>query len=252
MKAERRHELETNDLAKKIIQAPDYFKIYGGRIALGIVVLVAVGMLINYRIHTNRENLAVSEQSVAEAREAVTQLASPNLMGPSDQVAMRRRELISNATQAIDRVNERSEDPKLLVQATVLRGDLYWTVANLVALPGATTREALAVEPKPDMALEQAEAAYKLVLENYSDQMLPTATARFGLAAIAENRGKWDQAKQQYEAINADSKMSDSNKKLAETRLGLLPQLEKGVYLTHTVSPSTQAATESTTQPAAH
>src|SRR5689334_18422217 len=65
MKSERRHDLETNDLAKKIIQAPDYFKTYGGQIALVVIVAVAVALLVNYRIRSKRANLSATEEGLA-------------------------------------------------------------------------------------------------------------------------------------------------------------------------------------------
>lgn len=242
MKAERRHDLETNDLAKKIIQAPDYFKLYGGRIPLGVVLVVVAVLLVNYQIRNKRANLAASQEGVGAARDAVVQLGMLNAMaGPPQEVAVRRQQLISNAVQAIDTVNERSEDPKLLSQAQVLRGDLYWTVANLSELPGAATQPALAVEPKAEDALGQAESAYKRVLESYADQKLPAVTARFGLAAIAENRGKWDDARHQYETLAADPNVPAVYKTQAQTRLGLLSHMEKGVFVA-TSAPATQPA----------
>jgi tetratricopeptide (TPR) repeat protein len=260
MKAERRHELETNDLAKKIIQAPDYFKLYGGRVALGVVVLVALVMLINYRMRSKREDLMLAQSGVADAREAVGRLASPNVnMGAPEQVAARRRELVSEATEAIDRVNERSEDPILLAQAAVVRGDMYWTIANLPELPGAATRPALAVEPKADVALEQAQAAYKRVLDSYSGQGMAAVTARFGLAAVAENQGKWDEARRQYQGLQSDANVAAAYKSLAKLREQRVGMLQKGVYLaqastlpastTQDVTPATSSVAP-TTQPA--
>jgi predicted negative regulator of RcsB-dependent stress response len=247
MKSERRHELETNDLARKIVQAPNYFKTYGGQIALVVVVVVAVALLVNYRIRSKRANLAATQNGVATARDSINRLASMNPMAATPrEVAARRQQLISDAIQAIDTVNERSEDPKYLSKAQVLRGDLYWTAANLMELPGAATQPALAVEPKAEDALTQAEAAYKRVLENYPDQMLACATARFGLAAIAENRGTWDEARKQYESLKGDANLPEGYKKLAESRLQLLPTLEKGAYLV-TAEPA-GATTEPTTQ----
>ena len=191
----RRHELETNDLAKKIIQAPDYFKVYGGRIALAVVVFVVAVMLVNHHYRSKAGNLAATEEGIASARDAINQLASMNPMAAAPaQVAARRQALISNAIQAIDTVNERSEDPKYLAKAQVMRGDLYWTAANLTDLPGAATQPTLAMEPKPADALMEAASAYKRVLDAYPDQALPDVTARFGLAAVAENRGQWDEA----------------------------------------------------------
>lgn len=241
MKAERRHELQTNDLAKKIIQAPDYFKLYGGRIALGVVLLVVVALLVNYKIKSTRANLAAAREGVSTARESIAQLGRMNAMGgPAEGVAARRRELIANAAQGIDTTVERSEDPTLLAQAQVLRGDLYWTVANLTELPGATTQPTLAVEPKAEDALSMAETAYKRVLEAYADQQLPAVTARFGLAAIAENRGQWDEARKQYDAIAADASLPKVYKTQAQARIGMLRRLEKGVYLAQAAPAASQ------------
>jgi tetratricopeptide (TPR) repeat protein len=248
MNSERRHELETNDLAKKIIQAPDYFKMYGGRIALAVVVVVAVAMLVNFRVRSNRENLVAAQQALATARESVGQVGALNMMAVGQEpelVARRRQETISAAVQAIDTVNERSEDRKLLAQAAVLRGDLYWNVANLAELPAAATRPALAVEPKAEEALGQAEAAYKRVLESYGDQVQPVVTARFGLAAVAENRGEWDEARKHYEALTAGADVAEVFKTLAGMRMQALGQFEKGIYLA--VSAPAAAATQATT-----
>lgn len=250
MKAERRHDLETNDLAKKIIQAPDYFKLYGGRVALAVVAVVVVALLVNYRIRSKQANLAASQEGIGAARDAIVQLSAMNAMGgPSQEVAVRRQQLISNAVQAIDTVNERSEDPKFLAQAQVLRGDLYWTVANLSELPGAATQPALAVEPKAEDALGQAEGAYKRVLDSYADQTLPAVTARFGLAAIAENRGKWDDARRQYDTLAADANVPAVYKTQAQTRIRLLSQLQKGVYVA-TTQPAAPAAIAPASAPA--
>jgi hypothetical protein len=245
MKAERRHDLETNDLAKKIIQAPDYFKLYGTRIALGVVALAVVLMLVNYRIRTNRENLAEAQRGVSDARSAVQRLASLNTgaAGHAQEVANQRQSLITGASQAIEMVNEKSDDPKLLAQAATIKGDLYWTVANLPELPGAATQPALAVSVKADDALASAEAAYKRVVDGYGDQVMAVATARLGLAAIAENRGQWDEARKQYQAVAADARMPKSFKEEAGTRERLLGQLQKGVYLVQPAGQQEQAAT---------
>ena len=84
MKAERRHELETNDLARKIVQAPDYWKQYGGRIMLAATVVVVVAMLVTFKLRQNRESLATARQSLAEMKVAS---AAP----PADAIAERAK-----------------------------------------------------------------------------------------------------------------------------------------------------------------
>lgn len=253
MKAERRHELETNDLARKIVQLPNYWKQYGTRIVVGVVVVAAVALLINYRIQSSRANRASAQNAVTVARQEIAELANlSSFMAPSPEMAVRRQQLIVNAQQAIDTVAERSDEERMLAEAAVLRGDLYWTVANLTPLPGAATQPSLQVEPKPDAALAEAASSYRQVLERWPNQKLAAVTARFGLAAVAENQGKWDEASEQYQAIQK-GETGEAYKQLAEARERLLGQIQKGTLAqpagagmattTPASAPTTQTAT---------
>ena len=95
------------------------------------------------------------------------------------------------------------------------------------------------------VALQQAETAYQSVLDRFADQSQAVTAAHFGLAAIAENRGKWDAAKQHYDAIlNGDA--IDGYKEVARRRERALAQLQTGNWVaiaeSPTSSPTTQAA----------
>jgi hypothetical protein len=73
--------------------------------------------------------------------------------------------------------------------------------------------------------------------------------ARFGLAAVAENQGKWDEAKKQYEAIANAPQVLPSMKALANTRLGQVDELRKPLFTSPATAPA--ATAPATTGPAA-
>ena len=64
MKAERRHELAENELAKVIKGAPTFWQQSGGKFLLGLIVVLLIVILIQYRIRTNREGLAAAGTSM--------------------------------------------------------------------------------------------------------------------------------------------------------------------------------------------
>ena len=49
MKSEHRHELKSNDLAKSLLTFQDYVKVYGGRVFLGLAIVVLIIVLIIQR-----------------------------------------------------------------------------------------------------------------------------------------------------------------------------------------------------------
>src|SRR3954466_3349555 len=75
MKAEHRHELKTNDLAKSLITFQDYVKQYGGRVALGIAIVILAFVLINQRMNRNRDRAIKDRPDLAPARSIIDTLA---------------------------------------------------------------------------------------------------------------------------------------------------------------------------------
>ena len=66
--------------------------------------------------------------------------------------------------------------------------------------------------------------------------------ARLSLAAVAENRGKWDEARELYEAIKNDEKAILAFKDQATVRLAQLPNLQNKPYIAPTTAPTTAPA----------
>ena len=56
------------------------------------------------------------------------------------------------------------------------------------------------------------------MLNSYSDDVYAVIAARFGLAAIAENRGDWDAAAKQYDELLKITKDFPSYQQMATQR----------------------------------
>jgi hypothetical protein len=150
---------------------------------------------------------------------------------PPQELASRRRSLFSEAGQAIDQVSELADTPTLQSEGLIAKGDLNWTLANLPELPGASTQPNLQVTRDPKDLIKAAEDAYQTVLSKYSDQQAAAIAARFGLAAIAENRGDWDAAKKQYETVASTANVPQAYLEQARIRLQKLPELQQPVKI---------------------
>ncbi len=251
MKAERRHELKTNELAKGLERLPELGKRYGGVALLAVVVIALAIVLIRHRINSQRQAQLVAEQNLASAYYLVDALRNPDLMRISgaEQLAIERRQEVDAARQAILAVLQGTEDKSVLASALVAQGDLNWLIANLPAIPAATTQPSLQLDITPADATEQARNSYQEVLKSYPDRMLPVMAARFGLAGIAENEGQWEAARRAYEAVQQDERAPVALKTLASMRLTLLNTIQQPLYLAD-VRPVPASTAPATTAPA--
>jgi hypothetical protein len=172
-----------------------------------------------------------------------------------ESVAKARQDLSSKANEAISTVLNTADDAKVKADAYIARGDLYWQLANFPELPGAATQPILRAPDSNDEYLKRSFDAYTEVLKNdqYAKQPDAVISAHFGLAAIAENRRDWDEAKHQLQSIINDANTSPALVKQAKNQLEQqLPQMQTPLYVVQaTTQPTTQASTttEPTTQP---
>jgi hypothetical protein len=251
MKAERRHELQTNTLAKFISDLPLYLQLHANKLLVGVIVVCAVVFLMRYRSNAIIQSRETARSSLTAARAGVDRLKALQFYGGSEIAqAEERRSLAAQVDTAIDQVlqtTKDSQDAAMRANALALRGDLNWTLANLPAIPGATTQPALALPHSPSDYLDNAEGAYQEVIKDYSSQMVPKATALLGLAAIEENRANWDKAAGYLNGITTDPTMSGAFKVVAGHNLGIIPQLRDPVYLGS--FSSTQPSSTPTTRP---
>ncbi|HYE17210.1 MAG TPA: hypothetical protein VEA69_02140 [Tepidisphaeraceae bacterium] len=226
MKSEHRHELKTNDLAATIITAGDYFRIYGGRIALGLAIVILVIVLIYQRTTKARAERAMLPGTLAQARGQIDRLASLQLV-PNDKE-------IEEAKASIEKVKNDASDDALKAGALAAEGDLNWAIATYPNDPtgsGSTTAPAPVTEQQRVATAAAAKAAWQAVVDKYPDQRLAVVTARFGLAALAENSRDWATARQQYEAVLKLPNLAKAHKQMAEGRLAYLELIQKPVLI---------------------
>jgi tetratricopeptide (TPR) repeat protein len=262
MKAERRHELQTNTLAQFLSDLPLYLRFHANKILIGVILICLIVILVRHRMGAAREQVQMTRGRLAQTQEALGRLEFLDRTNLSDAGrALERKKIASEASVAIEQVLADTKDPDdaaVRAAAWIARGDLNWELANMRPPAGAATQPQLALQHPPAVYLENAEDAYKNVLKNYASQKVAKVTALLGLAAIEENRGNWDQAKEYYNQVLADQSLAQAFRDVARQRLELIPRIRTPVYLgsfssTQPSPPATMAAaTLPATQPATH
>jgi len=246
MKSERRHDLKTNALARGLEGLPNYWRDYGSRALLVVVVALVVFLLVRYwndRRASQAQQTIEAMGTAQEKLEELDRLAGAFSINAAQAVADERQKDARDAEDAINTVLDHARDPRVKANAFLARGELNWKLANLPELPGADTRPSLKLSNK-DKLLDDAKSAYEETIRTNSGDALDLFSARMGLAAIAEEKHDWDAARQQYQLV-ADSGLPDAFREYARKRLTDLPQYEKPVLI---APPEPQ--TRPTTQPA--
>jgi tetratricopeptide (TPR) repeat protein len=246
MKAERRHELQTNSLALWLRwRAPEIWTKHGSKILLGLIFVLLGIVLIRWRMNAPREAAARAVDDLTEARQVLGELQQgARLPGEATEVPKR-----------IESALKGSDDAAIQADGLLLLGDYYWTLATLPKPIEATTRPSLAPElPKAEL-FSQAKAAYEKALKVPDLSPAGAAKAHFGLAVIAEQQGEdqarkanwklapaqnphWAEARQHYQAILDNPKIYDLLKDQARSHIEELETLQKPLWLV----PATQAA----------
>jgi hypothetical protein len=233
MKAERRHQLQNNTLAKVITGAPNWWQDAGGKMLAAAVVLLLIVLLVRYRISSNHAAQAKAADNLATARSLIEQIHQLSLYqsAPVQEIAVRRKTYMNDANNAIAEAMRLSDDRKVQAEALVAKGDLNWTLASQPVLPGAATQPSLQLGKDPKELKNLAAESYEAVLNNYGDLKYASVAARFGLAAIAEDRAEWDGARAQYEKIKAEALDGGAFAAQASARLRLLDLIRQPVIL---------------------
>ena len=237
MKAERRHDLKTNALARGIEGLPDYWRDYGNKVLLVIIVALLVFLGVRYWNQKRASEAEAVAESLQSAQSALADLdrlpmGYMSALAQPTALAEQRQKTVQNAETAINTVINDARDPKALASGYLAKGELNWKLANLPEIPGAQTQPSLRMSKSSDEFLNAARSAYEQVIQpQFSGQTLAVFQARLGLAAIAENQQKWDAARQQYQAIIDSPTFPPEFKSYAKDRLAELPQLEKPALL---------------------
>jgi len=258
MKSTRQDQKKTKTLS----QMPEegllgFFQQNGSRILLGLTLAVLAVLIVRYRIATNQERESAARLAGTRARADLDKLHQVLLSdSPPEALATQRdqftAQVLANLSETL--ADSSDSDAPLRADAYATRADLYWNLANSPVFPEATTRPSLATKDSPETYLSEAQTDYEHILANYPDQLLDWANAEMGLAAIAENRGNWDQASKRYNEVLNRTDAPDMFKSAAQVRLSLLDRMRQptlvGPYpatapttVPSVIAPTTTAAT---------
>jgi tetratricopeptide (TPR) repeat protein len=254
MKSEHRHDLKSNDLASSLLTFQDYIKVYGGRVFLGIAIVVLVIVLIIQRSGKSQAEAIKLQDDLAYANGQIDRLNHVQVIGDG-QVTVRPAE-VDPVRRLLQEIREKASDKNVLAEAAVSQGDYSWALANYPNVPGAATQPSLAPDkPRSDL-LKDAKEAYQQVISDYPDQTLAVVKAHIGLAAVAENEGNWDEAKHQYEAVSGMSSAATYFQNYAKEKLKRLEEIRQPLLvgtvpekaeISKPILPSTTTPVHSTT-----
>ncbi len=225
-----------------------FWEKYGSRLLLGLTVIALLYALIQYRRGATLRATETASENLSLARQQLDRFRNRGPWAAPEQTIQEAASLEGAIVPVLESVAGDAEQSKLLGQAMVARGDLYWMLANLPDYPPAATQPSLQLPKTKVEYLTSAESAYKRAATQTQDPLSATV-AKFGLAAVAENRGQWDEAKKTYDAITADDKTLESFKNMAKFRGEQLELLRNPLF----ISPATQPvalSTQPTTAPA--
>ena len=238
MKAERRHELQTNSLALWLRwRFPQLAQEYGTRVLLGVIFLALVVVLVRYRINAPRAAAEEAALRLAAAKDLVNDLKAGVPPGQ-----------ISGVTDLVMKAMDRSESPQVQALGHLTLGDYFWALANCPDRPEAATQPELYRPALPhDQLLSKAEEAYGKALAAQKEQGYVRAAAHMGLGAVAEQRGfdldraskgttaptnkHWAVATEQYEAVTNAADAPQVLKDEAKWQLDQIPRLQQPVWL---------------------
>jgi len=214
MKSNDRHELKKNDLADTLEQFKMFFEVHGSKILSVTVLAVVVVAAVFYFIHSS---------AVARAQAWEQLLAIKSGRGAAEDLRN-----LANSTS----------DRKVAAFSWKELGDVL-LMQSLVVDDSAKKKD----------SLQQSEQAYQTVVDKYADFPIPLAGAKMGLAALYETTGKWDQARQMYQQIEAANALAGTGiQNLAKNKLQNLAALEQStkIPLATTQPAATKPATSKT------
>lgn len=225
---------------------------YGNTIATAVLLAAAIFMFFKWRQNAAdraRNELAATLQT---AQSQVDGLRAGRFAATGSSSADTLKAIQQSQTQASSAIEQlignADAGASIRAQAFVLRGDLYWYLANLPPLAGSDSEASLRLPESADTLLTKASESYQQVLKDptFADQHQQINAAHLGLASIAENKGDWDTAGKELQAVINDPNAVSVLAVAAKVQLAGLPELKQPVY----IAPPTGIAVAST-QPAA-
>ncbi|MFI5380822.1 MAG: hypothetical protein ACHRHE_16105 [Tepidisphaerales bacterium] len=235
MKAERRHELQTNSLALWMqIRLPEIWQKYGNHILLGLIILIGAFWFVRWRIEQPKKAAAEAGMILGVVDQTLSQFR--NLERLPGDAATEVPQRIADALAA-------SDNKDIQALGFALLGEYHLAVASqpqeLTSRPSKSS---------PDELYKLAEEAFANSLKAGSQQLDLIVRARTGRALVAEQQAFelarqenfkgdpaknpfWQTAKEQYEAIVNDPNMIAALRDDAKKKLELLDKMQQPVWI---------------------
>jgi hypothetical protein len=239
MKAERRHELKTNTLAQGLEGLPEFWRQYGGKVLLGVVAVLAIILFFRFQAQNARATQERVGESYAAAVMGIGNLQTTMAIRDPKIALEQRRQVQDQVETALQQVIEETRESAVKAEALVARGNLNWHLALMPAVRGSETQPSLKFAESKDELLDKSRRAYEDAIATDGAKPVTIASARLGLAAIAEQRGKWDDARKLYDEIIKDANTPKGFDSEARLKLDDLDKLRTPVLVGQ---PTTDAA----------
>jgi len=205
MDSEHRHELKENDLAEFLAHFGQWWSKHGN-IMLTVILVGVVGFTAKRWINAH---------AIETKQKAWRDLADTTSPDGYRAVAVSYRDPAVRALAYL-----RGAD-QLLANATVPQDDQP---------DEQTTSNSNTNHTNPVQDLDSAASMYQQIVRDDQAHLVYKLNAQLGLAAIAESRKNWDQARQHYNAIiNQPDAQYAAIAQRARTRAALLDRLQKPV-----------------------
>src|SRR5207302_6292162 len=119
---------------------------YGGRVALGIAIVILLVVLVMQRINSSHTAAERARDDLAYARSQIDRLSHVfvTMDGRPSVVPAE----VENVPTLLQHVRETTSDKGVLAAAVVAQGDYAWAMANFPQTPAGTTQPSL--RPLPD------------------------------------------------------------------------------------------------------
>ena len=229
------------------VTGPELLRKHAANILMLVLLAIALAMFLYTRSRNKaaeqqatHHNTAVAYDSAQEVREM---FQTPIF---TDEVAKVRQEKVREVLTAVEQVLTSDAAPSQKAAAQLAKADVLWQMANAPEASLATSRPTVGFNLKPAAGyLDDAEAAYTELLSKYANEKEYAANALISLGAVAESRGKFDEAKQWYEKAIGDKSLRPVYHEIATERSRLLQEMRKPYTL---AAPASQPATQSTNE----
>lgn len=211
------------------VKGPELLQKHAANILMVTLLLIAAGFYFYSRSRNKAAEQAATNQNTAIAYDFAQQARSMFESPVANDAAARDRQLKArDVFTTVELVLSSDASPEQKVAAQLSKAEILWQLANAPDNSLATTQPAAGFTVKPPSSyLDDAEQAYTEILSKYPDQKEYAAISLISLAAIAETREKFDDARKWYDQVLGDAAIRSVYHDIATSRKEGLVDLAK-------------------------